>query len=70
MLEINSEITSNFPSLLQKKIFSSRYGSIASANYTNVQCSNEDYLVLFQCSFTRASNGCNRDQAVTVNCGM
>ena len=58
-----------FSSLLQKKKSFPRYGSIASANYTNVQCSSEDYLMLFQCSFTRGE-GCNRDQAVTVNCGM
>ena len=51
-----------------KKIFSPRYGSIERTNYTDVQCSNEDYLMLFQCSFTRG-DGCDRDQAVTVNCG-
>ena len=50
-------------------LYNYRYGSIDVITISNVQCSNDDYQVLFQCDFISSNETeCNVDNAVIVEC--
>ena len=42
------------------------YGTIDVANYTDIDCDSSNYQTLFQCDLQR--NGCDPEEAVTIQC--
>ena len=50
------------------KIYSYSFGSISEISITNVDCTNDDYQVIFQCDVIYTGT-CSLCMAVTVNCG-
>ena len=50
-------------------LYNYRYGSIDTITITDVQCSNDEYQVLFQCDYSYSNETeCDVDDAVIVEC--